>query len=105
MKQAPLILLLLVVLSFATFNATGQAPPEKRNQFLSVLKEGQPISLKEVQGRFEISFVEGLAVPQGYKIIEIGADFLIVQDITGINEIHIPLYSIKAITKMKLQGK
>ena len=65
----------------------------------------QPIALKEVQGRYEISFVEGLAVPQGYTVITIGADFLIVQDITEINEIHIPVYSIKAITKMKLNQK
>ena len=105
MKQVPFILLLLAAISFATFNAKGQAPPEKRNQFLSVLKEGQPISLKEVQGRYEISFVEGMAVPQGYKVIALGTDFMVVQDITGINEIHIPVYSIKAITKMKLAGK
>lgn len=100
MPRVPFILILLAVISFATFNATGQAP-EKRHHVLSVLKEGQPVSLKEVQGRYEIGTIEGIAAPQGYKVIEIGDDFLVVQDITGINEIHIPVFSIKAITKVK----
>ena len=105
MNRVPYFLILLAVMSFAAFNATGQAPAEKRNHVLSVLKEGQPASLKEVQGRYEISTIDGIPGPLGYKVIEIGADHLVIQDITGINELHIPVFSIKAIIRVKVPEK
>lgn len=102
MNRAAIALLLLGIVVSSTFTATGQAPAEKQPNILSVLKEGQPVSIKEVSGRYDITTLEGVPVVQGYKVLTIGSDYLVVQDISGINEIHIPVYSIKAIIRVKL---
>lgn len=99
------ILLLIVVVSVGTFSVTAQVPVEKRPTFLSTLKTGQPVSLKEVAGRYEISTLEGVAAVQGHKVTEIGPDYIVVQDIAGVTEAHIPIYSIKSIIKLKLPSR
>lgn len=96
------ILLLIVVVSVGTFSVMAQAPVEKQPTFLSTLKSGQLVSLKEVAGRYEISIVEGVAAVQGHKVTKIGPDYVVVEDFTGVTEIHIPIYSIKAIVKLKM---
>lgn len=105
MNRAAIALLLLAVISLGTFTATGQAPIENRKTFLSALNEGQVVMLKDVAGRYEISTLEGVPGVLSHKVMEIGADHVVVQDITGIHEIHIPVYSIKAITHVKLPQK
>lgn len=105
MNRVPFILLLLGIVGVSTFTVTAQAPNEKRANFLAVLKAGQPVSIKEVAGRYEISTFEGIPGIQGYKVLETGADHLVVQDIAGVTEIHIPVYSVKAIVRVKLPQK
>lgn len=102
MKQTLVLFLLIVAASFA---ASAQAPPEKQPTFLSALKECQHVSLKEVAGRFEITTVEGVATVQGHKVMEIGNDFVVIQDISGATESRIPLWSIKAIIRLKVPKK
>lgn len=89
-------------LVLGVFAASAQAPIEKQPNILSVLKEGQPVSIKEVSGRYDITTMEGVPVVQGHKVLTIGSDYLVVQDISEIHEIHIPVYSIKAIIRVKL---
>jgi len=105
MNRITHILLLLVIIATGTLTVTAQAPAEKPRPFFSALKAGQPVSLKEVAGRYEISTLEGVPGIQGYKVLEIGSDYLVLQDISGINEFYIPVWSIKAIIKVKLPGK
>ena len=81
MKQIPIILLLLDL----KISAMAQAPAEKRSIVLDVLKVDQKVSLKDVAGRNEISFFEGLPDAQGYVIKAIESDHLVVQDILGVN--------------------
>lgn len=100
-----IILLLLVVVATGRLSVTAQAPAERKSNFLAALKRDQPVSIKEVSGRYEISTVDGAAAVQGHKVVEIGADYVIVQDISGVTEIHIPMYSIKAIIQLKFPGK
>lgn len=105
MNRAAIALLLLSIVVFSTFTVSGQAPIEKQQTFLSVLKEGQPVSIKEVSGRYDITTLEGVPGVQGHKVLTIGSDYLVVQDISGIHEIHIPMWSIKAIIRVKLPQK
>lgn len=98
-------LLLLVIVVMGTFTVTAQAPAEKRQTFLSVLKEGQSVSVKEVSGRFEFSTLEGIPVVQSHKVLEVGSDYVIVQDFSGITETHIPIWSFKAFIRVKVPGK
>jgi len=101
MKRIPIILLLFGI----TFSVMAQAPAEKRPTILDVLKLDQRVNLKEDSGRYEIRFFEGLPNAQAYTVKAIEADHLVVEDIVGVNEIHIPVYSIKSIIRVKLAGK
>jgi len=101
MKHIPIILLLLGL----TYSVMAQVPAEKRSTILDVLKMDQKVSLKEVAARYEISLFEGVPDAQGYTVKAIEPDHLLVEDIAGVNLIHIPVYSIKAIVRVKLAGK
>lgn len=75
--------------------ASGQEKGQK--SFLSVLKEGQCVVLKEAAGRYELTLMEG-----GHKVIEVGPDYVVVEDIAGVTETRIPVYSIKSINRIKV---
>ena len=82
----------------ASFTATSHGQEKTRKGFLSVLKEGQSVSVKEVAGRFEITLMKDVKL--GPKVIEVGADYLVIEDITAETRIHVT--SIKSITRLKL---
>ena len=95
----PLIAVFLsAFLVIASSPATGQDRPRKG--FLSVLKEGQSVSVKEVAGRYEITLIKDVKL--GQKVIEVGSDYIVVEDAAGITETRIPVYSIKSIVKLKV---
>lgn len=102
MRMTILVSAVTAFLVLGVFTVSGQAPIEKQPNVLSALKEGQPVSIKEVSGRYDITTLEGVSGVQGHKVLTIGSDYLVVQDISGITEIHIPVYSIKAIIRVKL---
>lgn len=83
-----------IVLACLSPSASGQEMGRK--SFLSVLKEGQGVVLKEAAGRYEITLMEG-----GHKVIEVGPDYVVVEDIAGVTETRIPVYSIKSIIRIK----
>jgi hypothetical protein len=90
------------IIAFAAFTVSGQAPAQPRQGFMSALKQGQAVSLKEVAGRFEISTLDDTPGPLGFKITEVGPDYLIVVDIADVTETRIPVYSIKSIVRLKV---
>lgn len=100
MQKAHVLVIGLLALGF--LSASGQAPAEKQPTFFSALKEGHQVTLKQDAGRFEITTVEGVAAVQGHKVMEIGNDYVVIQDIAGATESRIPLWSIKAITRLKV---
>lgn len=105
MQKAHVIVTILGVLALGFLTASAQAPAEKQPTFLSALKEGQSVTLKQDAGRYEITTVEGVAAVQGHKVMEIGNDYIVVQDIAGVTESRIPLFSIKAIVRLKVPRK
>lgn len=90
------------LLAFAAFTVSGQSPAQPRQGFLSALKLGQAVTLKEVAGRFEIGTLDDIPGPLGYKITEVGSDYLTVVDIADVTETRIPVYSIKCIVRLKV---
>lgn len=69
---------------------------------LSSLKVGQPVSLKENIDSYQLTIIEGdLHIPQSHRVIEVGADWIVIEDVTGLNEASIPLTSIKAVIRFK----
>ena len=87
-------LLLAVFLSAfvlaASFTTTGHGQEKTRKGFLSVLKEGQSVSVKDVGGRFEITLMKDVKL--GQKVIEVGSDYLVVEDAAGVTETRISVY-------------
>lgn len=92
------LLCVAVVLGCLSPETSGQE--KGRKSFLSVLKEGQAVVLKEAAGRYEITLMEG-----AHKVIEVGPDYVVVEDLAGVTETRIPVYSIKSITRMKVSKR
>jgi len=84
----------------ASFTATSHGQDKPRKGLLSVLKEGQSVSVKDVAGRYEITLIKDVKL--GHKVIEVGSDYVVVEDAAGVTETRIPVYSIKAIVRLKV---
>lgn len=91
---------------FVTTSLLILVPPTSNGQdrsqkgFLSALKVGQIVTLKEDAGRYEITVLK--KAPLGHKIIEIGSDYVVIEDAARVTETRIPVYSIKAIIRLRL---
>ena len=105
MPRPVISLLLTALVVLGTVSVFGQSPDKSHQGFLAGLKEGQSIMLKEVAGRFEISsFDDGPAI-LSHKVVEVGTDYLTIEDIGGLIETRIPAYSIKAVVQLKVPRK
>jgi len=77
--------------------AWSEGEPAKPANILSYLKVGQSCTLRDAGAAIEIgTFTQPIAGP--YKVVTIGADHIAVQDLAGLQEIRIPVHSIKSIT-------
>ena len=77
----------------------GAADAPKKTVF-SGLKVGQRVGLKDHGTAFEISVIDD--VPQSHKIIEIGEDFVVLEDVAEVTQ-TIPVYSLKAIVRLDVK--
>jgi len=91
--SAPILILLLAGLLFV---ASGQAPA-KPHGILSVLHAGQPVSLADDDGGYRLNLFKDGPEILGHKVVEVGSDFVVVEDIAGIQQLRIPVYSLKSI--------
>jgi len=88
-----------IFIAFFGIMAPSHAEEKPAKGFLSVLKEGQIVLVKENAGRYEITIMKDIQV--GRKIIEVWNDFVVIEDAAGVTSSRIPIYSIKAITTLK----
>ena len=72
MKLVVIGTLLATLFVFGAFSALGQPPAQQRRGLLSVLKEGQSVTIKEVDGRFAINLIEDAPELAGHKVVEVG---------------------------------
>ena len=100
MSRSLFAVVLCATVAVACLSPAANGQEKGRKSFLSVLKEGQAVVLKEAAGRFEITLMEG-----GHRVIEIGPDYVVVEDIAGVTEIRISVYSIKSIARIKVARK
>lgn len=77
----------------------GAAEAPKKTAF-SGLKVGQQVGLKDQGSAFEISYLSE-EVPQSHTVIEIGDDFVVLEDLAEVTQTTIPVYSLKAIVRLK----
>jgi hypothetical protein len=86
----------LAILGAALVVMAAAPKDEKPTGVLAPLEKGQTVRLKEVAGRYEIGLMPGFDL--GHKVIEVGQDFVVVEDLAAFTQTRIPLYSIRAVT-------
>ncbi len=100
------ILFLVVAVTFGIYlrDALGFANENAKSSVFKHLKKGQIVSLKENANNYSIQVLSNL--PLGHKILEIGTDYLVLEDATASFTLSIPVTSIKSISylKLNLQG-
>lgn len=100
MSRRFIALFLSSFLALATVPASGHGQEKGRKTVLAELKAGQSVFVKEVGGRYEITVLKGVKL--GHRVIEVGGDYVVVEDAAGVTETRIPVTSIKAIIKLKI---
>jgi len=91
---------MVVLASSLAFSQHGE---EHGRGVLSVLSKGQAVSIKDVGGRYEIGVMPN-AEMLGYKVVEVGSDYVVVKDIAGVTELRLPIYSVKVVSILKVGG-
>jgi hypothetical protein len=96
----------MVALIVAAFLLTPlfaqQEVPQNVSGVLATLKGGQAINVKETGERYLLTVIDGDSkLPQPHTVIEVGQDFVVVKDFTGLNETRIPITSVKAVVHFK----
>jgi len=96
--SAPILFLLLAGLLLV---ASGQAPA-KTHGILSILHAGQPVNLADAEGSYKLNLFEDGPEVLGHKVVEVGSDFVVVEDIAGVQQLRIPVYSLKSVGITKI---
>ena len=96
--SAPILILLLAGLLFF---ASGQAPA-KPHGVLSVLHAGQPVNLADADGGYKLNLYKDGPDVLGHRVVEVGSDFVVVEDIAGVQQLRIPVYSLKSVGITKI---
>jgi hypothetical protein len=74
--------------------------PEIKSGLLSRFKVGQSIVLAEKESRFEIRPIAD-AAGRTHSVLEVGADYVMLRDLIEEIDLMIPVYSIKAVVRVK----
>jgi hypothetical protein len=88
----------LVVLALSSSFAVEA--PKKPKGIFSSLKVGQPVNLKDEGTAFSISFIDE-PLQLAHTVVEIGDDYVVVQDVAGVMDTLVPVYSLKGIVKTR----
>ncbi|QDV30284.1 hypothetical protein Spb1_22130 [Planctopirus ephydatiae] len=95
------VVALLAALLLTPLFAQQQAQSKVSGVF-SNLKAGQALNVKETGERYLLTVIDGDSkLPQPHTILEVGSDFVVVKDFTGLNETRIPITSVKAVVHFK----
>lgn len=95
------VVALLAALLLTPLFAQQETQPKVSGVFAS-LKVGQAINVKETGERYLLTVIEGESkLPQSHTVLEVGQDFVVVKDFTGLNETRIPVTSLKAVVNFK----
>ena len=100
-----IVLLLGTVVLGASLAFSQRGGDERGRGVLGVLSKGQAVTVKDVSGRYEINIFANGPDMLGYKVVDVGNDYVVVEDIAGVTELRIPVYSIKAVSILKAGGR
>ena len=91
---------LVIAALLLAVTATSNAQDKPKKTFFSALKEGQIVTVKEVAGKYDITVMKN--APVGSKVLEVGTDYVLLEDPAGVMETRIHVTSIKSIIRLKL---
>jgi hypothetical protein len=95
------IVTLIVLLSFTPLFAQQQ-DQRKPTGVLANLEVDQVIHIREVGDRYLLTVIDGEPkLPGPHTILELGSDYIVVRDFSGVTETRIPIYSIQAVINFK----
>jgi hypothetical protein len=95
-KKFSLILILALTLSSYLNGSTLDAADNPKASVFKHLKKGQIVTLKDNGHNYSIQVLPNL--PIGHKILEIGSDYLVIEDAASAFTFYIPVTSIKTIS-------
>jgi len=96
-SQAGLIIVVTILMGLE-FSARAQpAAPAAGGSVLSVLTRGQHVAIKETAAGFEINSFVGSGNFLGSEVVDVGNDFVVLRDLTGVTETRVPIYSVRAV--------
>lgn len=98
------VLAMLVGLAITATTGTSEPPPARKQGIFAVLKVGQSVSLKDKGPVWEIHTTDD-GTSLTHKVAEIGEDYLVVRDETGMIEPRIPVTAVRAVVHVKTKGK
>ena len=105
-RRITICLAVVAVIILGSSIGFSQRGPERSGEgVFSVLSKGQAVSLTETGGRYEIGIFTNGPEMLGYNVIEVGRDYVVVEDIAHVREVRIPIYSVKAVEVLKVGQK
>ncbi len=82
--------------------ARAQEPAKPAAGVLAGLRVGQNIVMVDAGAGVHLTvFSAERPAPGPFRITELGTDYVVIQDVAGLNEHHIPIYAIKMVTNVK----
>jgi len=104
-KSLTIAAILAVMLWLGTTAQSQQPRPQPTNAILGLLKKGQAISVKDAGFNYELTAFADGPETLSHTVIEITPDYVLVRNLAGVIDTAIPLWSIKAISTVRLGAK
>jgi hypothetical protein len=92
--------MVLVVALILTLRGGAEQKEERKAGLFAPLAKDQIVALKEVNGFYQIIASEGNVT--GQKVVEVGDNYLALEDQTGLTQTRIPVTSIRSVIVSKV---
>lgn len=76
----------------------SRAHSEQPSPIFSALKVGQHVNIVQLNGGIEVTLLDDGTLLSGYVVVELGATYLVVEDIVKVNRTWIPVTAIMKVT-------
>ena len=60
------------------------------------------MNLADADGGYKLNLFQGGPEVLGHNVLEVGADYVVAEDVSGVKELRIPIYAIKSVSTTKI---
>lgn len=101
MKRQRTVIAMVAAAVLAVVVSVAAAPKAEANKgVFAPLEVGQQVGLKEGASGYTISVVPGVQL--GQKVVEVGTDYVVLEDPTGTTQTRIPVTAVRAVVVTRL---